>query len=146
MHGEGALHQEDEIVRWLVLQMGTRSCKPSDKSLASQLIQDLFVMSGQSREFPNNRRGRGGVYRGRGAGRGGFYGATRITNLLDGLKEAPLLTVERPSASNSNSQETGRISNVRPVASYNWADYKQPTIIIPGSFSSVHFLMTFFNN
>ena len=89
-------------------------------------------------------RGRGLYPRGRGRGRGsgGGFGTTRnsdtpqrppsppIGDLIDELRGFDVFTAAQ---AGNNNDETVGITDCKYVASYNWLDREDPTILVPGT-------------
>jgi hypothetical protein len=86
-----------------------------------------------------------GGYRGRGRGRGNYsypyvspdtassYGLPQERDMMEGLSATPVDTLDIPSLALGQSDFTGTlITDIEYVASYNWTDAKEPTIIVPG--------------
>ena len=55
-------------------------------------------------------------------------------NLMEGLSSTVIRTLTRPVVAMKSSDESIKPKHLKYVASYNWVDESQPTIIIPGMY------------
>lgn len=96
------------------------------------------VRGSSTNPFPDGRgRGRGRGNRGNRGGRGGRGGAhdthtsSSDRDILEGLSDAPLLTLQKPTRDSSGREI--KIEDQQYIGSYNWvSSLDQPTIIVPG--------------
>lgn len=79
------------------------------------------------------RRGYGRHNRGRSFGPSNGYPAIRPCsdpNILDGLRPSPIQELQRPNTTDCKGVGP---RDVLPVASYNWTNDEEPTLIVPGA-------------